>query len=214
MGLLLWKKLKSLIGKPNRKGSDGEFIRPYRLSNVVSTEDDVFQVGGGGCVKFYPEDEERMRGMSVKEKKEFKKELLLSKRYMCDTTERMVSDAEKNMEGLIRETLMKFYQRVHDEIPDTGDFEAVKEFFDISAEGRVKMKGFMKVYQPPKGVDGREWMRALDIVAYKEGSQYVCSKMLKCGSKQEIIDLLKDESMITTVLRTIPELIDGLSDIR
>ena len=104
--------------------------------------------------------------------------------------------------------------RVDEEVPELGDCEAVKEFFDVSTEGDVKIKAFLKVYQPPVGVEGREWMRAMDLVVYKVGSDYVCSKMLKCGSKQDILDSLKDENMITTVLKTIPELIDKLSDIK
>ena len=54
---LFWRRLKSLIGKPDEKDTDGRFIRPNRHSNVVSSEDDVFQVGGGEYVKFCPEDE-------------------------------------------------------------------------------------------------------------------------------------------------------------
>ena len=37
------------------------YYKSNRHSNVVSSEDDVFQVGGGGYVSFYPDDIERMK---------------------------------------------------------------------------------------------------------------------------------------------------------
>ena len=51
------------------------------LPNSVSSRDEVFTKDGGGYVRFYPEDEERMKGMTAKEQISFKRELIENGRY-------------------------------------------------------------------------------------------------------------------------------------
>lgn len=50
------------------------------LPNSVSSRDEVF-TNDGGYVRFYPEDEERMKGMTAKEQTSFKRELIENGRY-------------------------------------------------------------------------------------------------------------------------------------
>ncbi|MBR1541640.1 MAG: hypothetical protein IJ628_03400 [Bacteroidaceae bacterium] len=49
--------------------------------NSVSSRDEVFTKDGGGYVRFYPEDEERMKHMSAKESILFKRSLIGKRRY-------------------------------------------------------------------------------------------------------------------------------------
>lgn len=51
------------------------------LPNSVSSRDEVFTSDGGGYVRFYPEDEERMRHMTAKESISFKRSLIEKGRY-------------------------------------------------------------------------------------------------------------------------------------
>ena len=54
---------------------------PKPHSNVVSSEEEIFETGGGGYVSFYQEDIERMKSMTVDEQIEYKSELIKNGRY-------------------------------------------------------------------------------------------------------------------------------------
>ena len=71
------------------------YYKPNRHSNVVSSENDIFQVGGGGYVTFYPEDIEKMKTMTIKERCEYKSYLLKHKRYYNDEKNAVMNVYEK-----------------------------------------------------------------------------------------------------------------------
>ena len=54
---------------------------PKHHSNVVSSEEEVFETGGGSYVSFYQEDIERMKSMTIEEQIEYKSGLIKNGRY-------------------------------------------------------------------------------------------------------------------------------------
>lgn len=127
--------------------------------------------------------------MSSIEKRKYKRELLMNKRYI-------------DCIGLAH--------RVRQEVPEMGDFEKVKGRFEFQSQQLGMAKGWLEVYQPPADVEGREWMRALDLVVYKDGSVYVCRRMLKCGTKQDILDILNDEDIVDTITSAVPDMLSKI----
>lgn len=123
------------------------------------------------------------------EKRQYKRELLMNKTYI-------------DCIGLAH--------RVEQEVPEIGDFEKVKGRFEYQIQQLGMAKGWLEVYQPPVGIEGREWMRALDLVVYKDGSVYVCRRMLKCGTKQDILDILNDKDIIGTITSAVPVMLSKI----
>ena len=83
-------KLKSLIKDVFEKSKSGvepsmseKYPYPRKLPNSFSAPDEVFSKGGGsGKVKFYPEDIEKMKNMSITERLQYGEQLLKEGKYI------------------------------------------------------------------------------------------------------------------------------------
>lgn len=121
----------------------------------------------------------------------------------------------KSMEELIKKMIKDISQNSEGKIPEYSiyDFPPIKSSFE-NPDKTLCAKGFiLKIYQPPKGVENRETLRAMDLIAYKEGSEYVAQRMLACGSADEIIKKLKDQNLVSEIKEAIYTLSEKLKDI-
>lgn len=121
----------------------------------------------------------------------------------------------KNMDELIKKMIKDISENAEGKIPEYSiyDFPPVKSSFE-NPDKTLCAKGFiLKIYQPPKGVENRETLRAMDIIAYKDGSEYVTQRMLACGSADEIIKKLKDQNLVSEIKEAIYTLSEKLKDI-
>ena len=121
----------------------------------------------------------------------------------------------KSMDELIKKMIKDITKNAEGKIPEYSiyDFPPVKSSFE-NPDKNLCAKGFiLKIYQPPKGVKNRETLRAMDLIAYKEGSDYVTQRMLACGSADEIIKKLNDQNLVSEIKEAVYSLSEKLKDI-
>ena len=75
----VFEKSKSEVGTKMME----EYPYPRKYPNSFSTPDEAFSKGGdGGKVKFYPEDIEKMKNMSVTERLQYGEKLIKEEKYL------------------------------------------------------------------------------------------------------------------------------------
>jgi len=118
------------------------------------------------------------------------------------------------MEDLVRKMIRDLRAQVVEKVPEVGEFKVVYADFENTDKGYCVSHWMLKVTKPPKGIEGHERKRYLELVAYNLPSPYIAENVICHGDKQDILENLTDEdNLIVKILWKMPDLARDLEDI-
>ena len=122
----------------------------------------------------------------------------------------------KDKAELLEAILMMVFELYADArtmVPDRGnEFKPVYKRLNIEGYGYNLTDIVLAVNPIPKGVDGCEVNRFLEIMAYNLPYQMKISRLLKSGDKSEILEYLKNKDLPVKILNKLPQLDDSLNN--
>lgn len=125
----------------------------------------------------------------------------------------MVDDSGADRKELIEKIVRRVHDLVAESVPDEGEFEEVRVNFEVHDKNLVADRFWLRVFNPPKGAKNWETKRALSIGADKDKSDTSVSMLLESGSKEDILEKLKDPALIKRLIEEIPDLSYHLEDL-
>ena len=117
------------------------------------------------------------------------------------------------MKELIEEKVRQMYDKVMTLVPEGGVFEEVRVTFDVPDKRLVADRYWLRVFNPPKGVENWENMRALSFGADKDKSDTNVSVLMAHGTKQDILAKLQETGLIDWLVKEVPDLSYHLEDL-
>lgn len=117
------------------------------------------------------------------------------------------------MDKYIHQLIEGLIKKVENDVPEEGDFTIVYETFKNPDKNLYATDYMLKVVQPPEGIEGRDKDRVLEFVAYKLPSPIISSKIIEVGTKDVILNKLKDEKLFDRLKELTVILSDSLQDV-
>ena len=111
----------------------------------------------------------------------------------------------------IQKMVQNLSVRAEREVPEYGRF---KEVFEIvpNKNKNLRVLGYaLKIRKPL--IKGDEKLRGLEAVVYDSRSDYMCEKVIAKGTKEDILNVLKDEALANKLEGVFVELSKQLEDI-
>ena len=118
----------------------------------------------------------------------------------------------KTMEQHIKKIVNDVLVRAEREVPPYGDFAPVYEEFKNTNSAYDATHFMLKIVKPPKNIEGHETLRNIELTAYKIPSPYKASVIIKSGSKDDIMEQLKNPEILKEVEDSFKNLSQDLSD--
>lgn len=115
------------------------------------------------------------------------------------------------MEELIKTLVNELIKRASKEVPDQGDFDTVEVLLPNTDEKLCVETYGLEFMQPPKGVENRDTKRGIKIVGYK--GEVGVEILMGVGTKDNLIEMLNDESFIDDLVECAFKLNDSLRDL-
>lgn len=98
-------------------------------------------------------------------------------------------------------------------VPEEGaDFEPVWQRLNIRAFGLDLTDLVLSVRPVPKCIEGYETKRWFEIMAYNIPLERKVTRLLKSGTKAEILEYLKNKDLPTKILAALPVMDDSLNN--
>ena len=117
------------------------------------------------------------------------------------------------MKDNVKQMVKKIAVRAEREVPEYGDFLPVYEEFK-NTDKSLKASDFMlKIVKTHSSIEGHETLRNLELVAYKLPSPYIAERVLASGTREEIIEALKDPALLSKIQSATESLSKSLDDI-
>jgi len=108
---------------------------------------------------------------------------------------RMDKKVPKNFQEQIDKTIDKITARVEKEVPESGEFTPVREYFDNlnpETENIVGKYG-LQVYKMPQNIVPDPTKRYVEAAAYVPSGEYKADQIVVSGNNKEIIAKLKED---------------------
>ena len=118
----------------------------------------------------------------------------------------------KNMEQHVKKMVNDVLVRAEREVPPYGDFAPVFEEFKNSNPALDATHFMLKIVKPPKTIEGHETIRNIELTAYKVPTPYKSSVIVETGSKDDIMQKLKNPEFFKEVEEQFTNLSHDLSD--
>lgn len=113
------------------------------------------------------------------------------------------------METLIAE----LRSRVEAEVPDRGDFKPLSARIK-NPDPDIRLTHItLRVIPLPKGIEGYETKRCLEIAGIRVPLPYQSSRTILYGDKQQLIEKLDEEGLAETLISQARLLAEDLSDL-
>lgn len=125
----------------------------------------------------------------------------------------MGDDSFIETKELIELSVKKIHDMVAEYITESGEAEPVRVIFKINDSNLVADRYWLEVRLPPQGIEKRLWERALFFGADKDSCDTFVSMLLEFGTRQDILDNLKDPALIERVIREVPDMSYHLEDL-
>lgn len=119
----------------------------------------------------------------------------------------------KTMEEQIKKMINDVLKRAEREVPEYGEFAPVYEEFKNTDKELIATDFMLKITKPPKNIENHQTRRYLEVVAYKLPAPYKTSRIIASGTKDEILNALKDETLCEKIDKAARELSDNLYDV-
>lgn len=113
----------------------------------------------------------------------------------------------------ICELIRNLIPKVESMVPETGNFNAVYAECKVNDRNLCLTDILLKVEPLPVHLHSAPNKRYLTIVGYKVPTPIKCSQILYRGTKEEILQILGSESLISRIEITIQRLNDNLYDV-
>ena len=114
----------------------------------------------------------------------------------------------KKMVENVRNTLVKTNR-----VPDYGDFSILQEKFKNIDKNLCVDEFWLEVMLPPSGIENYKKIRGLKYCASKPNSDIAMEILLASGSKQDIIEQLKEPALLDELKQLSKKLSDSLRDL-
>ena len=134
---------------------------------------------------------------------------LITSQYNDEKYQRIAENVQ--MRQLVAVAIARLREKVPTQVPDEGNFKTVYEEFE-NPDTTINLT-HLKLKVTPVKVKGCEQVRYLELAAYNFPNPYMAERVIKCGSKQEILDVLYSDELLSDILRRIPKLEEDLEDI-
>lgn len=115
------------------------------------------------------------------------------------------------MHQLVVDAIANLRKEAKIHVPEKGDFKTIYAEFE-NPEKTINLSS-LRLKVSPVGLEGREEIRYLELVAFKINCPYMAERVVFRGTKQEILDKLDSEDLPTELLRLIPKLEEDLDDV-
>lgn len=113
----------------------------------------------------------------------------------------------------IYELVSNLIPKVESMVPETSDFKAVYTEYKVNDRTLCLTDILLKVEPLPEYLHNADNQRYLTIVGYKLPAPIKCSQILCKGTKEEILHILRSESLIPRIEAIIQRLNDNLFDV-
>lgn len=113
----------------------------------------------------------------------------------------------------IHELVSILISKVESMVPEDGDFKAVYAECKVDGRNLCLTDILLKVEPLPEHLHSTPNKRYLTIVGYKLPTPIKCSQILYKGTKEEILQILRSESLISRIETIIQRLNDNLNDV-
>ena len=118
----------------------------------------------------------------------------------------------KTMEQQVKKIINDVLVRAEREVPPYGDFAPVYEEFK-NTDTSLKATDFMlKIVKPPSNIKGHEKLRYIELSAYQLPMPYKMSRLIAKGTKEEILQQLKEEDFFETITKNFSEMSRNLGE--
>ena len=118
---------------------------------------------------------------------------------------------DEQMQRLVKKAIALLREKVPEQVPEEGDFKPVYEEFEN--QDKIINLTHLKLKVTPVKVKGCEQVRYLELAAFNIPCPYMAERVIKRGSKQEILDALDSDDLPSDIFRLIPKLESDLADI-
>ena len=116
------------------------------------------------------------------------------------------------MKDKVKNMVKKITLRAEREVPEYGDFAPVYEEFK-NTDTSLKATDFMlKIVKPPSNIKGHEKLRYIELSAYQLPMPYKISRLIAKGTKEEILQQLKEEDFFETITKNFSEMSRNLGE--
>lgn len=116
------------------------------------------------------------------------------------------------MKDNVKNMVKKITLRAEREVPEYGDFAPVYEEFK-NTDTSLKATDFMlKIVKPPSNIKGHEKLRYIELSAYQLPMPYKMSRLIAKGTKEEILQQLKEEDFFETITKNFSEMSRNLGE--
>lgn len=113
----------------------------------------------------------------------------------------------------ICEFIRSLIPKVESKVPESGYFKAVYAEFKVKDRNLCLTDILLKVEPLPEHLHSAQNQRYLTIVGYKLPAPIKCSQILYKGTNEEILHLLRSETLISRIETIIQRLNDNLYDV-
>lgn len=119
----------------------------------------------------------------------------------------------KNMDELIKKMITDLLARAEREVPEYGEFRVVWEEFKNPDKSLDATDFLLKITKPPKEIAGTEKERYLEVAALKRGTPYGAESVIGFGTKEDILNKLKEDGLANKIKEKLISLSKGLEDV-
>ena len=121
-----------------------------------------------------------------------------------------------DMDKLIKKMVDDLLKRAEREVAEYGEFGKngmIFEQFHNPDKGLIATDFMIKISKPSNAVEGHEKKRYLELVAYNLPSPYIAEKVIGHGSKEDILNALREEGLCEKIKQEFVELSRDLEDV-
>ena len=121
----------------------------------------------------------------------------------------------KGMKQNVKQMVETLLEKAKDSraLPDYGDFSPLYTEFKNPNSNLCATDFMLKIVKPHNSIEGHETKRNLELVAYKLPSPYIAERLLASGTTEEILEALKDPTLLEKITTATESLSKSLEDV-
>ena len=117
----------------------------------------------------------------------------------------------QSFEDYVLQLILRTLRRAEKEVPDDGDFPAVRETFtntDVSTRSDASRYG-LEIYKMSDDVQPDRTKRYVEAIAYEPSGQYRADMIVASGTIQTIRETMQSETFLSKVVSVLRKLTDS-----
>ena len=131
------------------------------------------------------------------------------------TVVRQKASEVKGMKQNVKQMVETLLEKAKDSraLPDYGDFSPLYTEFKNPDSNLCATDFMLKIVKPHNSIEGHETKRNLELVAYKLPSPYIAERLLASGTTEEILEALKDPTLLEKITSATESLSKSLEEV-